>query len=99
VNSRGGHDHRGFLDPIEPHPVITRPYDRFLVAQAQIEGLPILTSDAQLKQYDLEVIGADQGDGPLDGHGTGRPEVLGACGSSQVGAPCFNRKPKNRKYP
>jgi len=34
------------------------PFDRLLVAQAQIEGLPLLTSDAFLKRYDVEVIDA-----------------------------------------
>jgi PIN domain nuclease of toxin-antitoxin system len=32
------------------------PFDRMLVAQAQIEGLPILTSDARIGDYDVEVI-------------------------------------------
>ena len=34
------------------------PFDRLLVAQAQIEDLPILTSDALLGQYDITVINA-----------------------------------------
>lgn len=34
------------------------PFDRLLIAQAQIEGLPLLTSDAQVKQYEVEVIDA-----------------------------------------
>jgi PIN domain nuclease of toxin-antitoxin system len=29
------------------------------VAQAQLEGLPILTSDAQIRLYDVEVMAAD----------------------------------------
>jgi len=32
------------------------PFDRMLVAQAQIEGLPIITSDARIGDYDVEVI-------------------------------------------
>lgn len=34
------------------------PFDRVLVAQAQMEGVPILTSDAQIGLYDVEVIQA-----------------------------------------
>jgi PIN domain nuclease of toxin-antitoxin system len=34
------------------------PFDRLLIAQAQIEKLPILTSDPQFKKYDVEVIAA-----------------------------------------
>ena len=32
------------------------PFDRMLVAQSQIEGLPILTSDANIGHYDVEVV-------------------------------------------
>jgi len=32
------------------------PFDRMLVAQAQVEGLPILTSDANIGRYEVEVI-------------------------------------------
>lgn len=32
------------------------PFDRLLIAQAQIEKLPILTSDRQFKLYDVEII-------------------------------------------
>ena len=32
------------------------PFDRMLVAQAQIEGLPILTADPQIGLYQVEVI-------------------------------------------
>ena len=32
------------------------PFDRMLVAQSQIEGLPIITSDARIGDYDVEVI-------------------------------------------
>jgi PIN domain nuclease of toxin-antitoxin system len=38
-------------------PVIHRdPFDRLLVAQAQLEGLPIITADPAIAQYDVEVI-------------------------------------------
>ena len=32
------------------------PFDRLLVAQSQLEGLPILTVDTMIEQYDVEVI-------------------------------------------
>ena len=32
------------------------PFDQLLVAQAQVEGLPIVTGDAQIKRYEVEVI-------------------------------------------
>ena len=35
------------------------PFDRLLIAQAQVEGLPILSADRQLEAYDVEVIRAD----------------------------------------
>lgn len=38
-------------------PVIHRdPFDRLLIAQAQLEDLPILTADPQIGRYDVEVI-------------------------------------------
>ena len=35
------------------------PFDRLLVAQAQLENMPILTGDTQLTQYDVEVLAAE----------------------------------------
>lgn len=32
------------------------PFDRLLVAQSQMEGIPILSADAQIAQYNIEVI-------------------------------------------
>lgn len=32
------------------------PFDRVLIAQSQIENLPILTSDKEFKKYDIKVI-------------------------------------------
>jgi PIN domain nuclease of toxin-antitoxin system len=32
------------------------PFDRLLVAQAQIEGLALVTSDQELRAYDVEVL-------------------------------------------
>ena len=56
----------GFVPlPVElPHavragrlPAIHRdPFDRLLVAQAQVEGIPILTSDPAIARYDVDVI-------------------------------------------
>jgi PIN domain nuclease of toxin-antitoxin system len=38
-------------------PIIHRdPFDRMLIAQAQIEGLPILTADPAISRYDVETI-------------------------------------------
>jgi PIN domain nuclease of toxin-antitoxin system len=38
-------------------PLIHRdPFDRLLVAQAQLEGLPIMTADPAIAQYDVDVI-------------------------------------------
>lgn len=34
------------------------PFDRLLVAQAQLEDLPVLTADAMLRQYDVQTIAA-----------------------------------------
>lgn len=35
------------------------PFDRLLVAQAQVESLPILTADPQIGRYELEVLAAE----------------------------------------
>ena len=32
------------------------PWDRLLIAQAQIESMPIITADPAIGQYDVEVI-------------------------------------------
>lgn len=37
-------------------PIHGNPFDRMLVAQAQIEGLPILTADPAISRYDVETI-------------------------------------------
>jgi PIN domain nuclease of toxin-antitoxin system len=36
----------------------TDPFDRLLIAQAQIENLPVLTADDQFLRYEIEVIWA-----------------------------------------
>jgi PIN domain nuclease of toxin-antitoxin system len=37
-------------------PIHNDPFDRLLVAQSQLQGFPILTSDANIARYDVEVI-------------------------------------------
>jgi len=37
------------------------PFDRLLVAQCQVERLPLMTADAALSAYDVEVIWAGKG--------------------------------------
>lgn len=32
------------------------PFDRIIIAQVQLEGLPILTSDPQIAKYKVEII-------------------------------------------
>ena len=34
------------------------PFDRMLIAQVMVEGLPIITSDPKFREYDVEVIAA-----------------------------------------
>lgn len=34
------------------------PFDRLLIAQAQLEGIPIVTADPQIARYDVEVLPA-----------------------------------------
>lgn len=35
------------------------PFDRLLVAQAQVEGLPIVTADRQLSAWEVEIVSAE----------------------------------------
>ncbi len=37
-------------------PIHADPWDRLLVAQAHIEGIPILSADVQIRRYDVETI-------------------------------------------
>ena len=37
------------------------PFDRLLVAQCQIERLPLMTADAAIATYDIEIIWAGRG--------------------------------------
>lgn len=50
------HEHALRTGELPPHH--RDPFDRLLVAQAQIERLPVLTADAQFEAYDVEVIWA-----------------------------------------
>ena len=34
------------------------PFDRMLIAQAQVEDLTLITSDSKIPQYEVEVLGA-----------------------------------------
>ncbi len=49
------HHHALRVHGLPPHH--RDPFDRMLVAQAQVERLPIVTTDEQLANYDVEVIG------------------------------------------
>jgi PIN domain nuclease of toxin-antitoxin system len=40
------------------------PFDRLLVAQAQIERIPLMTADEALAAYDVEIIWAGRGKAP-----------------------------------
>jgi PIN domain nuclease of toxin-antitoxin system len=50
------HEHALRVTVLPPHH--RDPFDRLLVAQAQIEQLPILTADPVLSRYDVETIAA-----------------------------------------
>jgi PIN domain nuclease of toxin-antitoxin system len=40
------------------------PFDRLLIAQSQIERLPLMTADEQIVEYDVEIIWAGRGEAP-----------------------------------
>ena len=50
------HDHALRSGELPPHH--RDPFDRLLIAQAQVERLPFLTADRHLAAYDVEVIWA-----------------------------------------
>jgi PIN domain nuclease of toxin-antitoxin system len=50
------HSHALRVADLPPHH--RDPFDRLLIAQAQLEGLPVLTADTQFGLYDVEVIRA-----------------------------------------
>lgn len=49
------------LENLPPHH--KDPFDRLLVAQAQVEDLHLVTADEQLKEYDVPLIWAGRGEG------------------------------------
>jgi PIN domain nuclease of toxin-antitoxin system len=51
-------DHRHALRAGQLPPHHRDPFDRILIAQAQLEGLPILTSDPSFARYDVELLAA-----------------------------------------
>jgi PIN domain nuclease of toxin-antitoxin system len=40
------------------------PFDRLLIAQSQIEQVPLMTADAMLATYDIDIIWAGRGRAP-----------------------------------
>ena len=40
------------------------PFDRLIVAQAQVEGLPVLTADENIAAYEVDAVWAGRGDSP-----------------------------------
>jgi PIN domain nuclease of toxin-antitoxin system len=48
------HQHALAAGGLPPHH--RDPFDRMLIAQAQLEGLPIMTADAAFEMYDVERI-------------------------------------------
>lgn len=50
------HSHALRVAELPPHH--RDPFDRLLVAQAQVEDLPLLTADRRLEAYDLELLWA-----------------------------------------
>jgi PIN domain nuclease of toxin-antitoxin system len=45
------------LAAVQHLPLLHRdPFDRLLVAQAQIEGLDLITADARLAEYDVRIV-------------------------------------------
>ncbi|MEE8138586.1 MAG: type II toxin-antitoxin system VapC family toxin [Thermoanaerobaculia bacterium] len=51
-------EHVHALEAGELPPHHRDPFDRLLIAQARVEGFPILTADSQLRPYEVEVIWA-----------------------------------------
>ena len=49
-------EHRHALAVAGLPPLHGDPFDRLLVAQAKVEGIPLVTSDTMLRKYGIEVI-------------------------------------------
>lgn len=56
VGLRVEHSHALRVSALEPHH--RDPFDRMLVAQAQLERVPLLTADRVFERYDVEVVPA-----------------------------------------
>lgn len=50
------HSHARHVANLPPHH--SDPFDRLLIAQAQVENLPIVTADDQFLRYEIEVVWA-----------------------------------------
>jgi PIN domain nuclease of toxin-antitoxin system len=57
-------DHAHALWVAELPPLHADPFDRLLIAQAQLERMTILTADPQIVAYDVETVWAGEGDAP-----------------------------------
>jgi PIN domain nuclease of toxin-antitoxin system len=64
------------------------PFDRLLIAQAQIERMPVLTADARFLPYEVDVLWA--GTRPP----TGVSEALEAWGTRRRGPPTARSRPR-----
>jgi PIN domain nuclease of toxin-antitoxin system len=51
------HAHALHVDTLEMHH--RDPFDRLLVAQSRVEGLPLVTADRVFERYDIEVVSAE----------------------------------------
>ena len=49
-------DHRHALRLATLPPIHGDPFDRLLVAQSQVEGIPLVTGDRRIREYSVEVI-------------------------------------------
>lgn len=49
-------DHALHVAHLPPHH--RDPFDRILIAQAQVEGLAIMTADSRFRAYEVEILGA-----------------------------------------
>ena len=57
------------------------PFDRLLIAQAQLEGATLATADPRFLLYDVDVLWAAAGEPPSEVHdGEGRPRRVGRSG-------------------
>jgi PIN domain nuclease of toxin-antitoxin system len=74
------------------------PFDRLLIAQAQLEGATLATGDPQFLLYDVDVLWAAAGEPPSAVHESGRQlslDGLSSLGSRKRRSP--SRQPRRRK--